>query len=83
MLGAASVGDGQVHPRLEIRELEKNADQWNIYLLGLRRFQNADQRDKLSYYQIAGMLYYMGLLIHFSSNPLRRFSKDGSGSLCS
>lgn len=43
-----------VQPRLEIRELEKNADQWNIYLLGLARWQATDQRDKLSYYQVAG-----------------------------
>ncbi|KAI7302472.1 Di-copper centre-containing protein [Hortaea werneckii] len=44
-----------VQPRLEIRELEKNADQWNIYLLGLARWQATDQRDKLSYYQVAGI----------------------------
>ncbi|KAF2857624.1 Di-copper centre-containing protein [Piedraia hortae CBS 480.64] len=42
-------------PRLEIRELEQNADQWNIYLLGLARFQAVDQSEKLSYYQISGL----------------------------
>jgi tyrosinase len=41
-------------PRLEIRQLEKNADQWNIYLLGMRRFMSTNQSEKLSYYQIAG-----------------------------
>jgi tyrosinase len=41
-------------PRLEIRQLEKNADQWNIYLLGMRRFMRTNQTEKLSYYQIAG-----------------------------
>jgi len=45
-----------VQPRLEIRQLEQNADQWNIYLLGLARFQATNQSDKLSYYQIAGKL---------------------------
>ncbi|KAF2259452.1 Di-copper centre-containing protein, partial [Lojkania enalia] len=41
--------------RLEIRELEKNKDQWNIYLLGMRKFQSMDQKNKLSWYQIAGI----------------------------
>lgn len=43
-----------VQPRLEIRELEKNADQWNIFLLGLDRFMRSNQSEKLSYYQVAG-----------------------------
>jgi hypothetical protein len=41
-------------PRLEIRQLEKNVNQWNIYLLGMRRFMRTNQTEKLSYYQIAG-----------------------------
>ena len=40
--------------RLEIRQLEKNADQWNIYLLGMNRFMRSNQSEKLSYYQVAG-----------------------------
>ncbi|TKA80498.1 hypothetical protein B0A55_02304 [Friedmanniomyces simplex] len=44
-----------IQPRLEIRQLEQNADQWNIYLLGLAKFQATNQSDKLSYYQIAGI----------------------------
>lgn len=43
-----------VQPRLEIRQLEQNTDQWNIFLLGLARFQGTNQSEKLSYYQIAG-----------------------------
>lgn len=43
-----------IQPRLEIRQLEQDADQWNIYLLGLVRFYATNQTDKLSYYQIAG-----------------------------
>lgn len=42
-------------PRLEIRQLEKNVDQWNIYLLGMNRFMRSNQSEKLSYYQVAGM----------------------------
>lgn len=41
-------------PRLEIRELQKNADQWNLYLLGLDRFMKVDQKDQLSYYSVCG-----------------------------
>jgi tyrosinase len=61
VLGVAGLSNSTIHPRLEIRELEKNADQWNVYLLGLRRFQAVAQSDKLSYYQVAGT--YMGLLL--------------------
>jgi tyrosinase len=45
----------QSYPRLEIRELAKNADQWNLYLLGMERFMSKDKGDTLSYYQIAGV----------------------------
>jgi hypothetical protein len=34
---------GRPQPRLEIRQLEADPDQWNIFLLGLRRFQQTDQ----------------------------------------
>lgn len=44
-----------VQPRLEIRQLEARPDQWNIFLLGLRRFQQTDQSNLTSYYQIAGI----------------------------
>ncbi|KAF2466550.1 Di-copper centre-containing protein [Lindgomyces ingoldianus] len=46
---------GTISPRLEIRDLKKNADQWNLYLLGLERFYAKDKGDRLSYYQIAGV----------------------------
>lgn len=41
-------------PRLEIRDLQKNADQWNLYLLGMERFKAKAKTDRMSYYQIAG-----------------------------
>lgn len=44
-----------VQQRLEIRQLEENTDQWNIFLLGLRKFHDNDQSDLTSYYQIAGI----------------------------
>lgn len=55
VLGIAGMGESTVKPRLEIRDLEKNhPDQWNVFLLGLKRFQEINQDDKLSYFQIAG-----------------------------
>ena len=36
-------------------QLELTTDQWNIFLLGLHRFQQTDQSDLISYYQIAGI----------------------------
>lgn len=47
--------NGSVPFRLEIRELEKNADQWNLYLIGVRRLMDMDQSEKLSWYQLMGM----------------------------
>ncbi|KAF2173735.1 hypothetical protein M409DRAFT_16009 [Zasmidium cellare ATCC 36951] len=44
-----------VQPRLEIRELERDADSWNLYVLGMQRFQATDQSDKLSYYRLCGI----------------------------
>jgi tyrosinase len=45
----------QSYPRLEIRQLRNNADQWNLYLLGMERFKNKDKNDRLGFYQIAGI----------------------------
>lgn len=44
-----------VFPRLEVRELAKNADMWNLFLLALTDFQAIDQNQIDSYYQIAGI----------------------------
>ncbi|KAL8759007.1 MAG: hypothetical protein Q9199_001095 [Rusavskia elegans] len=41
--------------RLEIRELRKNNAQWNLYLLALNQFQQMNQTDVRSYYQISGI----------------------------
>ena len=50
--GLASSG---TNPRLEIRQLQKNIPQWNLYLLALNQFKGMSQADKSSYYQIAGI----------------------------
>jgi tyrosinase len=47
---------GTTGERKEIRDLFKNKDQWNLYLLGMERFMAKPHSDRLSYYQLAGML---------------------------
>lgn len=44
-----------VHPRQELRELEKDTEMWNLFLQAFARFQAMDQTDKVSYFQVAGM----------------------------
>jgi hypothetical protein len=56
VLGVRRLGIDAIYPRLEIRELERNKDQFNVYMLGLQRLQNIPQEDEFSYYQIAGRI---------------------------
>lgn len=56
VLGIRGQGVNTTAPRLEIRELQRNADLFNVYLLGLQRWQNTSQDDKFSYFQVAGSL---------------------------
>ncbi|KAF2651031.1 Di-copper centre-containing protein [Lophiostoma macrostomum CBS 122681] len=44
-----------VHPRMELRKLEKNAEMWNLFIQAFAAFQAMDQNDKLSYYSISGI----------------------------
>jgi tyrosinase len=46
--------DVAIYPRLEIRELERRPDEFNVFLLGLRRWMEVSQDQKKSYFQIAG-----------------------------
>jgi tyrosinase len=43
-----------VHPRQEIRDLEKDTETWNLYIQALARFQAMDEKQKTSYYEISG-----------------------------
>jgi tyrosinase len=47
---------GDVHPRLEIRDLMTNKDQFNLFILALQNLKQADQSNFLSYFQVAGMI---------------------------
>lgn len=51
----ARVIDGHIPQRQEIRQLRKNTPLWNLYLLGLNKFQRMDQSDVRSYYQLSGI----------------------------
>lgn len=55
VLGIPGIGLNTTAPRLEIRELQRHPDLFNVYLLGLQRWQNTSQDDKFSYFQVAGM----------------------------
>jgi hypothetical protein len=44
----------RIEARLEIRDLAANPDQFNIFLLALRKLQEVKEDDFLSYFQIAG-----------------------------
>jgi tyrosinase len=57
ILGIGGAGKKMAYPRLEIRELERSRDQFNLYLLGLQRFQGVSQDDEFSYFRIAGRCY--------------------------
>ena len=46
--------DNAQYPRLEIRDLQKKADQWNLYLLAMERFKAKPKNDRMSWYQLAG-----------------------------
>lgn len=54
VLGVVGMGVNTTAPRLEIRELQRNPDLFNVYLLGLQRWQNTSQEEKFSYFQVAG-----------------------------
>jgi hypothetical protein len=41
-------------PRLEIRDLALNTDQFSVFILGLTRMKEANSSDPMSYYKIAG-----------------------------
>lgn len=79
--GIKNSGNNTVLPRLEIRELERKPDDFNVFLLGLQRFQSIDQSDKLSYYQIAGTGMHFPHLLERSADrsryPWRAFHTMG------
>jgi tyrosinase len=53
--GTCNSNGRQSYARQEIRTLMRNADQWNLYLIGMERFQSKSKDDVLGYYQIAGV----------------------------
>ncbi|KAF2733266.1 Di-copper centre-containing protein [Polyplosphaeria fusca] len=48
--------NGHAGIRREVRDLQNNyPDMWTVYIHGLRAFQQADEADTLSFYQVAGI----------------------------
>jgi tyrosinase len=56
IVGGLPLVDGQPQQRLEIRDLQKDDDQWNLYILALSWMQYTPQDSPFSWYQIAGRL---------------------------
>lgn len=54
VVGSLPLVDGRPPPRLEIRDLYKDKDQWNLYILALDWMQYTSQDSPFSWYQIAG-----------------------------
>ncbi len=52
--GAPRVG-GETQLRPDIRDLQKDEDKWNLYLLALSWMQFTDQESPFSWYQITGV----------------------------
>ncbi|KAI1501711.1 hypothetical protein F5X99DRAFT_428173 [Biscogniauxia marginata] len=55
IVGGLPLIDGQVLSRQEIRELEKDKDKWNLYILALSWMQYTSQDSPFSFYQVAGI----------------------------
>ncbi|KAI0842135.1 Di-copper centre-containing protein [Hypoxylon sp. FL0890] len=47
--------DGQIPLRPDIRDLQKDEDRWNLYILALNYMQFTDQDSPFSWYQITGI----------------------------
>ena len=46
--------EGEIYARQEIHDLYKDKNQWQLYLLGLRKWYDIPADHPLSYFQIAG-----------------------------
>ncbi|KAI0392389.1 Di-copper centre-containing protein [Xylariaceae sp. FL0594] len=55
IVGSLPLADGQLPQRIEIRDLEKDADLWNLYILAVSWMQYTAQESPFSWYQIAGI----------------------------
>ncbi|KAJ0302498.1 hypothetical protein COL516b_007033 [Colletotrichum fioriniae] len=74
---------GEPSMRLELRDMvENHPDQWNLFLLGLERFQKVDEKEPLSYFQIAAQKWpnadwNNGELYKHVNYIASEFEKDG------
>ncbi|KAG8825286.1 hypothetical protein FRC17_008757 [Serendipita sp. 399] len=66
--------------RQEIRTFAKDKELWDLYLLGLERFQAVDQEEPLSYFQIAGI--HGRPYIPYDDTGAVSANKSGFGGYC-
>ena len=55
--GGVNPDTGERPFRQEIGKLQASGPAWDLYILALQKFQQSNQAELLSYYQVAGMLY--------------------------
>lgn len=60
-----------VHPRLELRELEKDPEMFNLFIQAFAKFQAMDQKEKLSYFRIASKIL---TVLRLSATNIRQVS---------
>ena len=49
--------NGTIPVRQEIRQMRADKHKWDLFILSMSMFQNADQDDPLSYYQVTGLCH--------------------------
>ena len=61
-------GDGgpDIRVRQEIRQLERDQDVWNLYILALSMMQFTDQSEPTSWYGITGLRYHLDFCAFYS-----------------
>ena len=68
--GGVNPGTGERPFRQEIGKLQASGPAWDLYILALQRFQQSDQAQQLSYYQVAGMFVQLQRAIFCGTSPI-------------
>jgi tyrosinase len=55
---------GERPARYDIKEFYMSGPAWDLFVLALREFQQVNQDDPLSYYQVAGKRFHRGRTIN-------------------
>lgn len=68
--------EGEIYSRQEIHDLYKDKSQWQLYLLGLRKWYDIPADHPLSYFQIAGTFDVPYLPYKLHALILNTFPRD-------